>query len=89
MPFWKKMFNQKQAVYYIHALVDSDNLEWIELSPEAEDTLPVARTIFINKEQASFETYRFPQGNLPETSSQAKPEVYNPGELEPYRFQYL
>ena len=25
---------------YTRALVDSDELEWIELSPETEDTLP-------------------------------------------------
>lgn len=40
MPFWKKMFNKKQAVYYPRAIVDSDTLEWIELAPETEDQDP-------------------------------------------------
>lgn len=55
MPFWKKMFNKKQAVYYPRAivqgkpvetetiardLVDSDTLEWIELSPDTPDGDP-------------------------------------------------
>lgn len=40
MPFWKKMFNQKQAVYYLRAFVDSGQLEWIELSPDTEDQAP-------------------------------------------------
>ena len=34
------MFNKKQAVYYPRAIVDSDTLEWIELSPETEDQDP-------------------------------------------------
>ncbi|EKU91526.1 hypothetical protein HMPREF9447_01240 [Bacteroides oleiciplenus YIT 12058] len=40
MPFWKKMLNQKQAVYYTRALVDSEQLEWIELSADTEDQDP-------------------------------------------------
>ncbi len=40
MPFWKKMFNKKQRVYYPRALVDSEQLEWIELSPETKDQDP-------------------------------------------------
>lgn len=27
MPFWKKMFNKKQAVYYPRAIVDNDRNE--------------------------------------------------------------
>ncbi|WP_066403402.1 hypothetical protein [Bacteroides fragilis] len=42
MPFWEKMFNQKQAVYYPRALVDSDRLKWIELSPDTGDQEPAS-----------------------------------------------
>ena len=34
------MLNQKQAVYYTRALVDSEQLEWIELSADTEDQDP-------------------------------------------------
>lgn len=40
MPFWKKMFNKQQKVYYPRAIVDSDQLEWIELSPDTKDSTP-------------------------------------------------
>lgn len=48
MPFWKKMFNKQQGVYYpctsngtyTRALVDSDQLEWIELSADTKDQDP-------------------------------------------------
>lgn len=42
MPFWEKMFNRKQAVYYPRALVDSDRLKWIELSPDTGDQEPAS-----------------------------------------------